>query len=1354
MSADAMKNKGRARSASFWTQAAATLRSSRWPRRLAWALGAWLLLWVLAYALVPWVLKSQIEKMGAEKLGRQVTVGAIEFKPWSLELTLHDLAIAKAGAKAGATLPGAPPPSETAAPGRSPQLQIKRLYIDAELASLWRLAPVASAIQVEDPALSLTHLGAGHYDIDDILARLKTPTPVADSKPQQFGLYNLELTGGRVDFVDQSVHKTQELCELHLAVPFLSNLPSQLEIKTTPHLAFKLNGSRFDSAAESTPFAQTHKSEAQLTLHDFDLKPYLAYWPASLPFKLQSGVLQVDAKVAFEQTPATQLKLSGSVTADKVVLLEAKAPAAAVAATSAQSAGGPELLAFDRLHVTLDDVRPLDQYIKLSAIELTAPTLSVTRNRAGQLNLLPPGSPSAAKNGTDPDARKAPEGLKSGKPDSLAASTSGAPASAASAAAAAPKAVAKTVVPSWKVLVDKVAVRGGHINWLDESLASPARIGLTGLTLDASAIAMPFAASAPLQFKGALGLDAPLAAAPGHPAQLSFSGSATDQTVQLKADVAAWPLDMAAKYAGQFLLPALNGQLDAELGIHWQAGADGQPQALQITAPQLALSEVQLAQGKASLVSVKRIELAQVAIDVPGQSFKAAKIRLDQPKAKVERGTDQRWMYERWLVAQSLAAPAALEPVHKASSNAGQQPQAGPASWVVAIDDVLLDGGTVSFSDQGGVKPVALEISALKAQLGALRLDDRPAAKAQAAKPMPLALSLRVASGRFAPGKLDFKGSVDLTPLQLKGQLDASRLPVQAFEPYFGAALNIELLRADASFKGRLAYQQTAAGPQAEVAGDVLLQDFKANTLTPSEDLLAWKTLDVRGLNVRLDPAKAMRIDVKETVATDLFARVIIMPDGRINLQDLLKPTAASSTAAAAVPESSAVTPEIIAASAHPIRVTGLKGLNSSAAAASVSVPAAGSAPAELSPIINFGPISLINGQARFSDRFIKPNYSADLTELTGKLSAFSSETPRAADGTTGAPQMADLELRGKAEGTAALEILGKLNPLAKPLALDITAKVHDLELSPLSPYAIKYSGYGIERGKLSMDVNYVVLPNGQLTARNKLVLNQLSFGDKVAGSTASLPVKLAVALLADRNGVIDLDLPISGSLNDPQFSIGPVIVKVILNVIVKAITAPFSLLAHALGGSGEELSMVSFAPGSAQLSAEAQAGLDKVAKALVERPTLRLTVAGTSSLEAERESFKRERLDGQVRAEKRRQLAKSGDDGPQASVQVDAAEYPALLKEVYKRADFPKPRNLVGLTKDLPVAEMEKLLLSNIKVDEDSMRQLAVARGMAVKDYLASRGLAPERLFLGSAKTVPPEGKWSPRAELNLAMP
>lgn len=1305
------------------------LRSPQWQRRVAGAVGAWLLLWALAYAAVPWVLKSQLEKIAFEKLGRQLTVGAVDFKPWSLELTIHDLAIARARP---ADFPGesgsqAAASGSASLPVQSPSsslLKIKRLYIDAELQSLLHLAPVADAIRVEEPVVSLAYLGEGRYDIDDILERLKTPGAEPAGSPLQFAFYNLDLSGGRLDFVDQSIHKTHELRDLHLAVPFLSNLPSRREIKITPHLAFKLDGSSFDTAAEGTPFAQTHKTDADITLRSLDLKPYLAYWPASLPFRLQSAVLNADLKVAFEQTPATVLRISGQVAADKVRLLDTKAPTPGAAPVP-----GHEVLAFDRLQVTMDDVRPLEQLVKLSAVELTAPTLSVRRDRAGQLNLLPFVSQYAAENVAAGDRPARAAGKTSSESQAQAALD---PASAPARTVPAAKAAGPT---PWKVQVAKVAVHGGRVNWLDETLPSPAQIRLNDVALNASAIAMPFTASAPLQFNGTLGLD-PSAASSS--ALVTFKGSATDQAAQLTATVAAWPLDMAAKYVGQFLLPALNGQLDARLGVNWQAATADKPQALQITAPQIAVSEVLLAQGKSSLVSVKKVELTQVDIDVPGQSVKAAKMQLTQPRARVERGADKRWMYERWLVSHGIATPP---PAATSRNDAKTKAKANTPSWALAINDVLLDGGAMSFSDKAGAKPVAFEVTAVKAQLGGLVLDDRPAAKAQATKLMPLSASLRLATGRFEPGTIDFKGSLGLVPLQAKGQLEARRLPVQAFEPYFGGALNIDLLRADASFKGRVAYRQTAAGAQAEVAGDVALEELKANTLAPSEELLAWKTLNVRGLSVALEPAKATRVDVKETVLSDFFARVIVTPEGRFNLQDLFKPTVPTANAA-----------ETIAANARQSGASALKGSKTVAVAPLAAAASASATPAGPQPIVNFGPISLINGNVKFSDRFIKPNYSADLSELTGKLGAFSSVATPTADGTVAAPNMADLELRGKAEGTASLEILGKLNPLAKPLALDITGKVRDLELPPLSPYAVRYSGYGIERGKLSVDVNYVVLPDGRLTASNKLVLNQLSFGDKVEGSTASLPVKLAVALLADRNGVINLDLPISGSLNDPQFSLGPVIVKVILNVIVKAIAAPFSLLAHALSGGGEELSMVGFPAGSAQLSTEAKSGLDKVAKALVDRPALKLTVVGTSSLDAEREGFKRERLDELVRAEKRRQMVKEGVKAEEVS--VSSAEYPALLKEVYKRADFPKPRNLIGLTKDQPVAEMEKLLLADIKVSDDAMHELAVQRGMAVKEYLASRDLPSDRLFLGAVKTVPAEAKWMPRAELNLAMP
>jgi hypothetical protein len=344
--------------------------------------------------------------------------------------------------------------------------------------------------------------------------------------------------------------------------------------------------------------------------------------------------------------------------------------------------------------------------------------------------------------------------------------------------------------------------------------------------------------------------------------------------------------------------------------------------------------------------------------------------------------------------------------------------------------------------------------------------------------------------------------------------------------------------------------------------------------------------------------------------------------------------------------------------------------------------------------------------------------------------------------------------LRGRVGATASLDILGKLNPLAKPLALDIQGKVRDLELAPLTPYSVKYTGHGIERGKLSVDVAYLIEPSGQLTATNTLVLNQLTFGEKVEGAPNSLPVKLAVALLADRNGVIDINLPISGSLNDPQFSLGPIIFKVIVNLIVKAITAPFTLLASAFGGQRWTRSWARcpFAARQrgAQRARQAIAGLDRVAKVLADRPVLIMTVVGmASSLDVEREGYKRERLQaaGGGRAAARPGVV-AGSTAT-AAVSVSPAQYPELLKAVYRQCRHPQAAQPGGPGQGHPrVPEMEALLLADIPVTEESHARAGPgSAAWRVRDYLATRqNLAAGAPVPGRAQDHAPTRRPRPR--------
>lgn len=1272
------------------------LFQSKLLRRLFITVAGLLLLWALAWLVMPRVVKNQLESRLSEQLGRQVSVGRVDFKPWSLELTVDDLAVAHADA------------ADTTA-----QFSVKRLYIDMEAQSLLRLAPVVDALQIDSPRLQLKHLGGGHYDVDDVLARLTQAPATPAAQPFRFALYNLALAQGDVVLDDAAVGKVHQLTGLTLKLPFLSNLQAQRDVQVQPHLAFVLNGSQFDSAAQATPFADNRKTEASVSFKDIDLAPYLDYLPASLPLRLRSAVLNVDLKLAFEQAGQPSVVVSGAVSASQVKF--------AAPWPDKQAAPAQDVLAFEALRVQLTDVRPLERKVQLGRVEWLKPQLAVSRNTQGVLNWQTLfAAPKPGKNA--PEVTASPENSTGAKGQNDE----------------------KTLY--WAVAVAQLSVQGGELRWADHTTRTPALLGVRALNVSAQALTWPVTQRVP--FEGNAELEA---------ATLSFSGGATDQAADLKLKVQGAPLNLAAPYLADVLVPQLNGLLACDLGMTWQAeGSAQEPMQLAILATNLTVDQVELAPapikrqglgGKTPLASIKQMQLEQVAINVPQQTATLGRVRLTQPKTTLARGADGRWMFEDWLRAEAPTAAVNRVGTKGAAKASGNTPK----PWVLAVNDLSVTKGAFGYTDAANQKPVAFDLSAVSLQLQNFSSSGR--------KPLAWRLSAHMQHGQTEPGSLAGRGTVVLSPLSLQGELDLRRLPLHALEPYLADALNIELLRADASFKGRVSYAQQPAGMALRVRGDTRLDDVRADTLAqmapyqPAEELLSWNDLSLIGLDVTSVPGAATRVDVAQTTLSDFYAKLTLSEAGRLNLQDVVAtgsnsaasvagtvvaPTAAPASApnpadparpSAALAQPSASSPDASKLTASSEGSIGGTGKNGSQEA--------------MAPVIHFGPVSLNGGRVDFTDRFIQPNYSARLTELTGKLSAFSSETAN------GDVQLADLELRGRAEGTATLEILGKVNPLAKPLALDIQGHVRDLELAPLSTYSVRYSGYGIERGKLSVDVAYKVQPDGQLTASNKLVLNQLKFGDQVPGAANSLPVKLAVALLADRNGVIDINLPVSGSLNDPQFRLAPIVFKLIVNLIAKAITAPFSLLASALGGGGDELSMVSFAAGSAALTPEAMAGLDKVAKALQARPALKMTVVGTASLALERDPFKREQLQALVLAERRR--AQPGAAAT-ATEQVSAEAYPALLKAVYKRADFPKPRNLIGMAKDLPVPEMEALLLANLSATESAMQALAVRRGVVVRDYLASLKLPLERLFLGAAKAVPPEAKWQPRAELSLA--
>lgn len=531
-----------------------------------------------------------------------------------------------------------------------------------------------------------------------------------------------------------------------------------------------------------------------------------------------------------------------------------------------------------------------------------------------------------------------------------------------------------------------------------------------------------------------------------------------------------------------------------------------------------------------------------------------------------------------------------------------------------------------------------------------------------------------------AKGRLAYDGSLHLAPPSAEGQLRVAGLRLGAFAPYLEQALNVVYTGGTLSTGGRLSVEAPEGAPlRLAYRADATVTNFASLDKPTSQELLRWKSLALTGIDFELEPLK---VAVGQVTLADFYSRLIVNADGTLNLQSLRRDAPAAQAPAAAAP-----------------------------------------APG-LPPNVRIGRITLRGGSVNFSDFFVRPNYTVMLTRVEGGVTEM---TPDKAG---------DVELRGRIHQTAPLEVAGRVNPLSKDLFVDLKASARDIELSPMTPYAVKYAGYGIDKGKLSLKLSYLI-ENRKLVAENNVHLDQLTFGERVESPTATqLPVLLAVALLKDRNGVIDIDLPVSGSLDDPEFSLGGIIVKVFVNLVVKAVTSPFALLG-ALAGGGEELAYLEFPPGSATLDAEDEAKLKSLAKALDERPGLKLDASGRVAPEADREALKRIALGRQVKAAKLKDSGgKAVDAASLDEVAIDPKEYEKYLTAAYRAAKFERPRNAIGMLKDLPVPEMEKLMLDNTQVTEEDLRQLADARAQAAKTWLVETGkLAAERVFIVAPK-------------------
>jgi len=753
------------------------------------------------------------------------------------------------------------------------------------------------------------------------------------------------------------------------------------------------------------------------------------------------------------------------------------------------------------------------------------------------------------------------------------------------------------------------------------------------------------------------------------------------------------PLEPYYPYVAEILTAPVAGTLNMAGTVNYTA--DGN---LLLEHGQVALHELKVPFDGNDEFTLADLTLSGGSFDLQGQQAGLATVKLAGGNLSATRFADGSVSPLKLLRAQSTAEeqPETEEPP-------AAEEESGPA-FAVAVGQFDLNDFNLHFTDASLPKKPQVKVDQLTVSLSDLAYPD----SAQS----PFKIAAKVGK----KGNLALSGQLAHSPLRLKANAQVKSLALADFNDFLPE--NVKVSLRDGKFHTRMAVTlaETSEALTGSFGGDLSVSDFNLRDPLGEGELLAWENLNLDGIKGEIAPFKLV---IKEVALSQYLAKIQIDPEGRVNLSNV---TAAEEMEETATEAEKVEEPEVVAVAVEDAVVD--------------DTP-----PAD----IRIDALTLQGGTVSFIDRSMPNTFSATMYKLGGRVTGMASDEE----------MQADVDLRGELENHSPLTITGKLNPLSKDLYADLTIKFKDIDLAPMTPYSGTYLGKVIDKGKLYLDLSYQI-EHQKITADNKIMIDQFTLGDPVKSDKAtSLPIGLAIALLKDTNDEIHLDVPISGDLNDPSFSIMGTIFTVLKNLLVKAATAPFSLLTGMLGGGGgDDFTNLAFDSGIARLDEAQLETLDKLAGMLEKRPALILELSAFADPAKDPEAYRKDQLMQKMLAVKRQEL--KDDDAPAEvldAVVISAEEYPVYLLEAYKLAEFPRPRNFVGMLQTLPDEEMEKLLLANIRVDDEVLQTLAQNRALAVRDALISKheGIKPQIFQKTVDPYLEPEKGPASRVEFNI---
>ena len=699
------------------------------------------------------------------------------------------------------------------------------------------------------------------------------------------------------------------------------------------------------------------------------------------------------------------------------------------------------------------------------------------------------------------------------------------------------------------------------------------------------------------------------------------------------------------------------------------------------------------------LLRLERLEVGDTSLDLAKQQVVIGTIRSQKLETWAAREKDGQLDWQKLFASHSQPTPATTAAATPEAPAPSEEAAAAPAETPAATPADAQQQTASTATPAEPAKPWQVLLRDVQLRDYQIHLADR-AAGSQEVKldlaPLNLDLKdfdslgtspfgLKLDTGVNKNGQIQVAGQVQISPTWAKLQVATRDIDLRLAQAYISPFVRLELR--SGMLGSDLAVDLKSVEPLAfSIGGKAEVNQLHTLDTLKERDFLKWQQLVVEGLDYRHGEGLAIgKINLQQP-----YVRFIINEDLTTNVNDLMIPQPAE--------------------------------------------PNAKAAPAGKPLPIRIGGIAIKDGSANFADFSLTPNFATAIQQLNGQIGTLDNQSPKTAG----------VDIKGKVDKYAPVSIKGQLTPFDPMNSLDIATSFKNVELTTLTPYSGKFAGYRIRKGRLNLDLHYRI-EKGQLNAENKLLLEDLQLGEQVDSKDAvDLPIRLAVALLKDTQGNIDIQLPVQGDLNNPEFSVMPIVWQTLRNLVLRAAQAPFKFIAGLVGGGSVDLSTVPFAAGSAQLEGDARQALDTLAKALQERPNLRLEVEGQSAQDADGPLLAEQRLQREFREGWYKVLQRRGDRVPASpdELTVDEDEQAALLEGIYRtRLKQQPPAEWAALDDDQRTQKMREAVLDSWAQSKLLLRQLAQQRAATIKDYLVEQGgLYDERIYLIDVNLGEPE--------------